>query len=353
MPRITLYQCSLSRLPEVLGVCAQDLPSIANAVNSAQERLIFAKECGDEGFYGSFAEMAFNVLQSDPFIALGRYGGRIMSVDVCKKPVQVNNQFYEYLRFGKGKQPPGCCSTNRGCSGVQAYSRGVFPTFRDMTAGHLIRVRAVDPLDTSGDKRTLIQGTDTADNIISNFDGALRVQGVYLNIVAPFVTTPMALNTLTGIQKDPTNGEIQFWDVDPITAAETLILTMEAGETVAGYPRYYFSGLPLSCCPVTTVGGQPTVQVQALVKLNLIPVVYPTDYLLIQSMEAIIAECQSMRYSTMDSPASKKMATDAHKDAIRLLNGQLTHYYGTQNPAVSVMPFGSARLEKQGIGLLI
>lgn len=163
----------------------------------------------------------------------------------------------------------------------------------------------------------------------------------------------MALNTLTGIQKDATNGPIQYWDVDPVTAVETLILTMEAGELVAGYPRYYFNGLPLSCCPTTVVGGVPNVQVQALVKLNLIPVVYPTDYLLIQCMEALIMECQSMRYATMDLPNAKAMSASAHRDAVRLLNGELAHYYGTTSPAIEVKPFGSARLEKQGIGLMI
>lgn len=357
MARLTLSQCAQSRLTEVLGVCSADLPRIGTAVNSAQERLIYAKEAGDEGWFGGFAEVAFNVLQSDPYIALSRYGGRIMAVDVCDKPVQINNQFEEYLRFGNGRQPRWSCFGNRVNSrcgmSAQVYQRGVFPTFRDLTPGHLIRVRAQDPLDVQGDKRTLIQGVDTFGNIVTSLDAALRVQGIYLTITTPFVDTPFAFNMLTGIQKDATSGPIQFWDLDPVTGDEVLLLTMEGGELVAGYPRYYFNGLPLSCCPVLQVNGQPTVQVKALVKLNLIPVIYPTDYLLIQSMEAIIAECQSLRYSTMDLPASKQMAAAAHKDAIGILNGELTHYYGVDNPAIDFAPFGSARLERQGIGLLM
>lgn len=356
MPRITLGQCCQSDIPTIIGVCPDDVPRVANAVNRAQERLIFSKEAGDEGFYGSYAEMAFNVLQSDPYIVLGRYGARIMNVTACKTPIQINNQFYEYLMFGDGKQPRYDCSgTQVGgqCGTSQVYARGVFPTWRSMTAGHFIRVRALDPLDTSGDKRTLIQGTDSTDTTITTLDGALRVQGVYLNIVSPFVDTPMTLDSLTGIQKDTTNGPIEYWDVDPVTGVETILLTMEGGEMVSGYPRYYFHGLPLSCCPVVTVNNAPTVQVQALVKLNLIPVVVPSDYLLIQCLEAIIAECQSMRYSTMDIPSAKAMSQAAHRDAIRLLNGELGHYYGIQTPAVSFNPFGGARLERQAIGTLM
>lgn len=355
MPRLTLSQCAQSDIPVIIGACAADLPTIANAVNRAQERLVFAKEAGDESWYGGYAEMVFNVLQSDPYIAGNRWIGRLMDVNVCQKTVPVHNQFYEYLLFGDGRQPRGCCPSvprSGRCGGVQVYSRGVFPTFRDMTAGHLIRVRALDPLDVSGNKRTLIQGTDTFDNPITSLDPPVRVQGIWLNIVAPFVDTPMPLNSLTGIQKDATNGPIQFWDVDPVTAAETLILTMEGGELIAGYPRYYLQGLPLSCCNVLP-GATPQVQVTALVKLNLVPVVVPTDYLLIQCMEAVIAECTSMRLSMQDLPAAKAMALRAHKDAIGYLNGELAHYYGTQTPAISVLPFGSAKLENQGIGLLI
>lgn len=355
MPRLTLSNCIQSRLPECIGVCQDNTPAIATAVNSSQERLVYAPEAGDEGWYGSFAEMVFNVLQSDPYIALGRYGARIMEAAVCNSVIQVNNQFYEYLRFGNGKKPRLSCvqGSNNICGHIQAYARGVFPAWRNLTAGHKIRVRALDSLDVSGNKRTLIQGTDYTGQIISSLDGATRVQGEYLNIVSPFVDMPVAMNTLTGIQKDPTNGPVQYYDLDPDTGDETLILTMEAGETVAGYPRYYLDRMPLSCCPVIDVNGSPTVQVTALVKLNLIPVYVPTDYLLIQSLEAIIAECQSARYSTMDIPSSKQMAALAHKDAVRLLRGELNHYYGTENPAVSFEPFGSARLERQGIGLLV
>lgn len=355
MPRLTLSQCAQSDIPVILGCCAADLPTIANGVNRAQERLIFAKEAGDEGWYGSFAEMAFNVLQSDPFIAGNRWMGRIMAVDICGRTVQINNQFYEYLLFGNGRQPRGCnpnVQRTWRCSGSQVYSRGVFPTFRDMTPGHFIRVRALDPLDQSGNKRTLIQGTDIGDNTITSLDPPNRVQGIYLNIVSPSVDTPLTLNSLTGIQKDATNGPIQYSDVDPVTGTETLILTMEGGELISGYPRYYFDSLPLTCCPIQS-GTAPTVQVTALVKLNLVPVIAPTDYLLIQCMEAIIAECESMRLSRQDAPTARAMAMQSHKEAIRYLNGELAHYYGTNNPAVSVLPFGSAKLEHQRIGLLI
>lgn len=361
MPRLTLNHCAASRLTEVLGVCQADLPSIAQAVNSAQERLVYAKEAGDEGWFGSFADVVFNVLQSDPYITLNRYSARAMNAAICKNPVPINNPFQEYLLFGNGKRPKFSCSTSgvtgQCGGGMNIYDRGMFPTYRDLTLGHIVRVRAENALDTAGDKRVLIQGTDTNNTVITSLDVSaietIRVQGQYLNIVSPFVDMPFPMNTITGIQKDATNGPIQFWDVDPVTAQETLILTMDPGELVSGYRRYYLDRLPKDCCPVVTSNGQPAVQVQALVKLALVPVIVGPDYLLIQSLEAIIAECQSMRYSTMDLPSAKQMAMAAHQDAIRLLLGELTHYYGIDEPAVGFFPFGSARLERQGIGTLM
>jgi hypothetical protein len=139
-----------------------------------------------------------------------------MVTAVCKRPVGIQNQFYEFLEFGAGIEPKFNCHGRRAnCPISTELDRGDYPTFRDLNGtGRLIRVRALDPLDSQGLYRTLIQGTDTFDNIIYSQDGVNRVTGVYLTLQEPFVDTPMTLNTLTGIQKDVTNGAIQYYDVE-------------------------------------------------------------------------------------------------------------------------------------------
>jgi hypothetical protein len=357
MPRLTLQQVRNGRLPKAVGICFDDVPSIAEIVNAAQQRLIFAGEMREEGWFGSWARTVFNVLQEDPYITLPRWGARLMVSAVCKRPVGIQNQFYEFLEFGGGIEPKFDCGGRRAnCPISTVLDRGDYPAFRDLGGtGRTIRIRAIDPtLDAQGTKRVLIQGTDNSDNIIYSQDGADRVTGVYVTIAEPFADTPLTLNTLTGFQKEVTNDGVRFYDVDPVTGDETLILTMEPSEEVAGYRRYYLNGLPPSCCPVVyDDAGDATVQVEALVKLNLIPVSVDSDYLLIQNMEAIIAECQSARYSTMDIPSAKAMALSAHKDAIRLLQGELAHHYGVDKPAVAWYPFGSAALQRQAIGSLM
>ena len=151
-----------------------------------------------------------------------------------------------------------------------------------------------------------------------------------------------------------TEGPVQIFQVDPTTGSMTLLLTMEPTETVAGYRRYYLHNLPRNCCqiPPNTVPPLP-VRVTAIAKLELLPVIADSDYLLIQNLEAMIEECQSMRMSNMDNVTAQQLATVHHINAIRLLGAELVHYMGKNNPAVSFSPFGSAKLERQKIGQMI
>lgn len=354
--RLTLSMMRHGRLPEVIGRCIADIPAIASAVNAAQMRLLYAKEAGDEGWWGTFAKVIFNVVPANPYLPLTREFARIEKMTVCRGVVPVQNQFYEFVQFGNGYQPTFNCAGQRtGCQTLEGYDRGGFPTFRDLQGtGRILRVRASDPLDALGTKRVLVQGTDSSDAAIYSLDGANNVTGVYLTLAQPFVDMPMTLNSITGIQKDVTTGQVHFADVDPTTGVETDILTMEPSEQTAWYRRYFIDGLPDNCCPIVlNAAGERTVQIEAIVKLNAIPVQIDPDYLLLQNEEAIIAECQSMRYSTMDGLAEKAMAKEAHKQAIGLLQGELAHYLGTDSPAVSFFPFGSASLENQRIGTMI
>jgi hypothetical protein len=353
MPRLNLKLIKDSRLPRVIGVCADDTPSIADAVNAAHDRLFYSREGGNEGWHGTWARMAFNVYRTDPYITCPRHVARLEDVNICRSPAVIRNEFWEFTEFGTGLLPKTCSShaLYSRCSFKAVYDRGMYPLFRDLstTGGLWIRVRAVDPLDGDGTKRTLISGLDVYDTEVTTQDGATRVRGEYVSIVDPFITTTTVFKSITGIQKDVTNGPIQFWEVDPATGDEILVLTMDASETIASYRRYYLHGLS-ACCGESSAAP---VQVEAIVKLNPIPVAVDSDYLVLQNLEAIIAECQSARYATMDIAGAKLMAAAAHKDAINYLKGELAHHYGTSKPTVTFHPFGSARLERHGIGTLI
>lgn len=354
MQRLRLYDCRMSRLPRLVGLCRGDVLDIAEFVNSAQRRLIYAKEAGDEGWWGSWAEVAFNVSRTSPYWTAPRDVARLQSVNICQKPYPINNQFFEYLEFGNGRLP----KLTAKCSPVitQVMSRNTVPTFVDLSnTPQFLRVYFTDPADIQAGKRVLLQGTDNNDIPIATQDGFNQVQGVFVVADTPFASPIYRFNTLTGIQKDQTTGQVKVFQADPTTGAEILLATLQPDETTSAYRRYYFDNLPATCCQsaVTNLTTPQTLTLTGIVKLELLPVYVDTDYCLIQNLEAIIEESQSVRYSEIDTPAAKQMAQERHVQAIRLLNGELAHYLGIDDPAVEFAPFGAAHLDRQKIGRMI
>lgn len=348
MNRLRLYDIRSSRLPENLGICIQNQFDLANYVNSAQRRLLMCKEAPDDGWWGTWAEMVFQVNRTNPYITTPRNVARIQALAVCEHTVALANQFYEYLQFGNGLLP----KTTQPIStdGMrQAFARNNVPTFNDISSPpQTIRLYMADPSDVG--KRVLLQGTDQNGMTIYSQDVYMRVEGQFVALNLPWADAPMTFNSFTGIQKDVTAGKVSIYQVDPGSGAQVLLHSMDPGEQTAWYRRYYLHSLPTNCCGGTVAG---TLQVKAMCKLDLVPVMVDTDYLLIQNPEAIIAECESIRYSEMDTTEAHQMAISKHKEAVSYLNGELTHYLGSDNYAVEMKPFGSARLCRQNIGGLI
>lgn len=354
MQRLRLYDLRTSRLPSVIGKCAGDITSIAGYVNSAQRRLLYAKEAGDEGWWGTWAEIAFNVSRTDPYWTAPREVARLQAVNICERPYPIQNQFYEYLDFGNGRLPKHFIHCHP--QATEVFTRNTVPTFVDLSnPPQILRVFWTDPVDIDGGTRVLLQGTDQNDTPIWTQDGFNQVQGEFVTAQAPFGSPAALFNTLTGIQKDQTHGQVRVYQVDPTTGAQVLLVTMQPDETTANYRRYFFSNLPATCCFTTTtpVVLPQTLTLTGIVKLELMPVFVDTDYCLIQNLEALIEECSAVRYSEIDTEEAKKMAAERHLQAVRLLMGELAHYLGIDDPAVEFAPFGAAHLSKIKVGSMI
>ncbi len=352
MTRTRLYDCRMSRLPSAVGLCDSDIRGIASIVNASQRRLLYCKEAGEESWIGTWAEVRFNVSRSAPSVTFDREIARLELVDLCDQPIDVNNAFVEYLRFGNGRMPKQFRNCHSRCFTPAVYTRDNVPIRTEFAATpQFIWAYPTDPADNG--KRVLMQGADSNGLTIYSQDGLNRVIGQFANLSTPFVAWPMQFSSITGIQKDVTNAPVNIFMVDPTTGAQTLLTSMQPSETTAWYRRYIFTDLPFSCCaPNGSVVGS-TVSVTAIVKLELVPVVGDTDYCLIGNIEALTEEAMAIRYSTMDSVDSKQLAAIKHRDAVRFLNGELTHYLGKDDPATYIALFGSARLERRGIGTMI
>lgn len=350
MQLLRMKDVRTSRIPQVIGHCNADNGELPEIVNEAQQRLISAG--GEVGWWGSWAKVVFNVNgATDPFITLPRSIARIINLGVCLRPVRIQNEFYEFLEAGIGLQPQTNCETGglRQCSLMETYDRGQFPTFSDLVPGNKrLRFYITDQGDIS--RRVLVQGRDANDQVIRSLDGAVQVQGVFLNLTTPFVQTPLDISFISGLQKDTTIGLVQIYEYDTTTGIQRLISTMDPSEEVAGYRRYFLGGLT----PAPPVQPAPAlVQVTAMCKLAFIPVVADTDYLMIQSIPALKEECQAVRFSEMDDSLSAQQAKFRHERAINILNGQLRHELGKERPAINFAPFGTAHLQYHMVGSLM
>ena len=346
-----------SRLPGALGKSATDFVGVSRSVNQAQEQLV--KAGGETGWWGGWRKVVFNVCRANPYVTLPRAFARMVNVDVCRTPVAVQNEFYEMLPAGVGlqdfNQQQGLGACRDGCGPLAAYERGAFPTLADLCASNqLVGALLTDQRDIG--RRVLIGPCqDQNGNWVYSTDAAAQVNGLYLTLDANIALTPFIITTIGGVQKDPTYGDVVLVSVDATTGAQVTLARYGPDEISPLYRRYYFNRLPHDCCepqtPVspcvsTAPSGPGYAQITAMCKLEPVPVARPTDFLVIQSLPALLEECKANRYADMDAQNGPALQVKSHKQAIKYLNDELRHYYGELQPAVNFAPFGTARLSR-------
>lgn len=347
--RRIFQQLRQSTFPQTVGLCQQDGPSVAEICNTVTQRLIYAG--GDSGFWGGWAKVVFQASRTNPFITLPAQYARAINMDVCRFPIRIQNEFYEEIEAGIGLQPTTNC--NDWCGALEGYERGVFTTMADLPTGNnsYLRVYPSNSIDVG--RRILFSGAkDQNGNYIYTQNGAQSVNGFFLTVNSPFETTPFIVTDWAQLAKDVTQGDLILKAVDATTGVETTLSRYLAWETNPAYRRYYINRLPNSCCtqPFPTTPGM--VNITAMVKYEFVPVMNDTDYLIIGNFPALEEEAQAYRMSKMDTAQAQALAVRHHSEAIKLLNQEMGHYLGKKQPAINFAPFGTARLEKSGIGSL-
>jgi hypothetical protein len=379
--RLRLRDFMLSDGPQQIGLQGSDVVRCASAVNAAQERLRFDEAFGDEGPPGSWAEVAISVPITNPYVTVPRGIASLAAIDVCNRPVPLNNQFFEYLEFGTGRFPKSDRWNGlvQRCGRPGAFTRNYAPTLSDLSGGpQQIMVVAENVNDcvpspvTGAVPRVLVQGTCHGVPIVTQ-DGVNTVQGEFVTLTQPFALTNNLFDppALTGIQKDATMGNVQIWQSDPWWGSAEIISIMEPSEQVGWHRRYYIDRLPPGCCPYRrgcrTVTPSPPVslpvppcptpsplnfvQVTALARLDLVSAVCDSDYLLIQSLEAIKQETMAGYMYGMQDTSSKQQAALYHKRAIQILIGQSYVEEGKNNVASNVAIFGKAGWGRVNLGM--
>lgn len=343
--RTTLQDLANSRAPSVLGLCSGDLPRLASYANEAQQVLINA--AGETGFNGGWAKVLFQLTCDQPYITLPPQFARLINITLCRWGMPLFNVFYEVMEAGIGLQDP--CTGKYGCGISAAFERDNVSTMVDMpSSGHYVRLYLTDSRDIN--KRVIFTGARDSNNVgIYTTDIANQIDGFFLTLDQPFVTTPYIVTSFSGVQKDVTYGDVLLFAVNAVSGVETQLARYTPNETRPSYRRYYLQG----GCPIPANSPTGTARhVTALAKYEFQPVSQPSDYLLIGCIPALKAQMESIRFSEMDNPQSQAMALLKHRQAMKLLNQEMQHYH-SDKVSVNFAPFGTARLERQMIGQLL
>lgn len=346
MARITLNQLAQTRIPGSAGTCINDTPQLASYANEAIQRLIFAG--GETGWAGGWWPVVFDVDPDDPYIVCPREIVRLINANICRWPVRIANQFEEYLPGGPGLQTKCSCSAECcQCGTLAIYDRGTVPTEIELTAtNQKIRVYITDSRD-KGYRLLVSKAMDQNGLPIFSQDGLNPVDGFYLTFDTPFETSTMIVTDFNDLLKDATFGEVIVKQVDATTGVEKTLSRLLPDERTAAYRKYFIQNFPKPTAPATTR------QVNAIAKLEYIPLVRGTDFLLIGNVPALKEAIASVRYGEMDSPTAQAMSLLKMKNAIKILNDELRHTQGEQNPALTFPVAGLDNLACQRIGTMV
>lgn len=322
----TLAQAKVSRIPVVVGACA-DSDKFLAYLNEAQERLL------SRGLWkGTYAYIRLCV--DDACITWPRQVENVEAIRLRDYYGVVRNEWFQFLTFEPRSYLTTCCNGSDWwhCGGESnLYNRGTFPTFADIKGTNKkLKVYLQYPEDVG--KRIFLQGLDENGNPVRTVVEGERVDGEYVTLASPSATTTNFFSVLTAVQKDVTAGNVRLYTIDP-SDNERAIANYEPDEEIPNYRRTYLKPLPRAkrCCDYRTI--------EAMVKLAFIPARRNTDFLLIGNLTALKFECQAIKKEEDDLTVEAEMY---HQKAIRELNNELRTYNGRDNVSAYVSINGTA-----------
>ncbi len=340
--RTTLAQLRASRIPAYLGLCATD-PRIVQWCNEAQQRLLTG---GD--WVGTYGRYVFCL--DEGCITWPRQIATIDAVAVCDRPIQVRNEWFEFLDSGPWIQSGDSCNNDSNspfCNrygGLQLYDRGEAVTFADIRGTNKKIKVYIDNANDAG-KTILIQGYDENGQWILTDDGS--TDGELVTLAALPVTTTHFFSSITGIQKQVTKGNVRLYEYDTDEATQRAIAVYEPDETTPVYRRSIIPGLSQlsnnGCCNTDEDCTTKTVTVMA--KLAFIPVVKDTDYLIISNLGAMKLAMKALQMEENNQFQDADYLMNGRYDAagkkvggaVQILEDELRRYLGQSVPSLRVM----------------
>lgn len=250
-----------------------------------------------------------------------RYVGNVRRLNICNRTIPVSNMWGTFLD-GKmngchnngwgGWAGPQCTLTNEGNTSV----------FQDIQGdGRTIRSYARCTADYG--RKNWVFGTDNNGQplMTDNGNGTFTPGLVFVNAL-PFGTTNTFVRHIDYIVRESTQLPVDYYAYNASTNLLEDLAHYEPSETRPSYERTKLGGnwsnnVTTSCSPGCC---QSIKGVLAMVKLKYIPAINDLDLVLIDNMDALALEIQSIKFAEAGDRTS---ALEYEADAIRELQRQL------------------------------
>lgn len=313
MTRITFGSIKVS-VARVMGLSTTD-ERVAEYASRAQERLLYKGKY--VGTYGRY-----RVCVNDACLTWPREIETIEAAALCNEPMDIRNDWYEFLGAG-----PGVIAENCGpCLTLVDRSDAI--AFDDVKGtGKKLSVYCDDAVDAG--LQILLRYYRSDGNKMYSTVSGVSTEGEYLTTVAPpaFVESSQQVmpGGFYGIIKPASKRMIRIYEYDTVALTRRPLAYYEPDELLPVYRRSLIPGLSNTCGGEESDSECGVHAVDIVGKFRHRAVAKDSDALIIQSPEALRVMVQAIRKE------EDNLWDDAAKYELRattLLDDQLRHWIG-------------------------
>jgi hypothetical protein len=342
MSLLTFQNLMDSEVPGTVGVCPTS-DAFLSYTNKATRMLI---NRGD--FFGTVERIKLCVYNS--CLVWPRFVGTVQAVNICGRATEVFNNWYQFMPLSRQDFCSGGFGFNgNSCTGnLTTINDGTSPVFNPIVCGQPRYIRAYPSTQQDVGKKTRIFGVNEGGQTVRTQNADLTwTDGIELTLAIPFASTSMKFREITRITKEETQGVVRYYQWDDAALAGADLTDLVFLEPTEISPMFRKSKVPTRCSAGSCSG---LTSVEALVKLEFIPVKYPTDLVLISNLDALSDAMLAVKYS---NGGDKDMAKDFEAKAIREMNLELNNKFPNEQTPIFINPFGSALPANHCIGQII
>jgi hypothetical protein len=172
-------------------------------------------------------------------------------------------------------------------------------------------------------KTITIFGTQYGGQPLQEQINAVWQNGLTLTTAAPYVTSTVLVTHINAITRQATDGNCYLYEYDPaaypIAPHLRDLAGFDAGDTNPRIRRSTIKNKPYNCGS-PDANGITWTNIEALVKLEFIPVVNPRDFLLLDNLDALNFMVQALK---SEEAGDKQAAEASILMAVRELNFEL------------------------------